>query len=369
MQESSGGPWKRWRPVGEQDLTVSSTEARRAVSSARVLLACLLLASCFEIPPRIPDDDGTSNAHPPVAVYERNPFAAKNRWFQRAFDLVDSDDSGRPRSGTAEPLASADKLEIVDLAELTALSEAAHKEDSGWPDDCREQLARVVFHCDALALRAARGGRSASPAAARLDLELGQALERISRGVFGERPTPDDPLKGIDLSCWDAPPPLRAGGWEQVRTELPSGLFPASKDLRWTTVRRREMTNGSRASALLRHRVAGDGQGGALPLPLPSECWILERTGEEVRATVWRFDRAASLAGEEPWRRLPPEEEFSIRDPLVANGEWRSGNTASLCLGCHGVGKETPPVPLLPSTREAQLERVKEILAEMTADE
>ncbi len=171
MQESSGGPRSAGVPSENKKLTVSSPEAPRAVSFARVLLAylllaCLLLASCFEIPPRIPDDDGTSNAHPPVAVYERNPFAAKNRWFQRAFDLVDPDDSGRPRSGTAEPLASADKLEIVDLAELTALSEAVHKEDSGWPDGCREQLARVVFHCDALALRAARGGRSASPAAA-----------------------------------------------------------------------------------------------------------------------------------------------------------------------------------------------------------
>ncbi len=124
---------------------------------------------------------------------------------------------------------------------------------------------------------------------------------------------------------------------------------------------RSEAADGSWASALLRHRVVSDNEGGAGLLTLPSECWILERTDEEVRPTVWRFDRAALFAGEEPWRRLTPDEEFSIRDPLVANGEWRSGNTASLCLGCHGMGKETPPASLFPSSREAQSARVRKI--------
>ncbi len=70
-----------------------STKGNRAESLARLLLACLLLASCFELPPELPDDDGALDAHPPIAVYDPNPFAAKNRWFQRAFHLVDPDGS------------------------------------------------------------------------------------------------------------------------------------------------------------------------------------------------------------------------------------------------------------------------------------
>ena len=97
-------------------------------------------------------------------------------------------------------------------------------------------------------------------------------------------------------------------------------------------------------------------------LSLASECWMLERGGDDVTATVWRFDRAAWLAEEEPWRQLTLEEELSVRDPLTADGEWRSGTTVTLCLGCHGSGIASPTALLVRSSRDAQLARVREIL-------
>jgi hypothetical protein len=150
---------------------------------------------------------------------------------------------------------------------------------------------------------------------------------------------------------------------------LPPGLLPASNDLRWTIVLRSETADGSRVSALLRRRVAMDPRGQAFLSDLPSECWILERSEELVMAAVWRFDRAASLAGREPWRRLAPEEQLSIRDPLAQNGEWLSGTTESLCLRCHGAREEESTATAFPATREAQLERAREVLKSSTNDE
>lgn len=343
------------------------SDDRVTAGFALLFFACVLLVSCFEIPPELPDDDGAApDAHPPVTVYDDDPFAAKNRWFERAFKMVDPEveRAGRPSSGTAEPLASVDALETVDLAELIALSESALQEelndDGGPAGGCGEQRARFVFRCDALALQAALGGPSGPSSLSRLDRELVRALDRFSREVVG----PAVGLKGIDLECFNRPLPIRAGDWKQVWDDLPGGLLPAAKDLRWTTALRRETTGGRRESALVRHGVLRSIDGEPGPCMVASECWILERAGDEVKAAVWRFDRAASLAGEEPWRRLAPEEEFSIRDPLVANGEWLTGTTESLCLRCHGVGAKRSPAPLLPSTREAQLARVREILGD-----
>ena len=87
MERPDKGEWQATspRPLG-------APAARRHLFLP--VFTCLVLTSCFEIPPELPDDGASPSAHPPRAVYDTDPFDAKNRWFGRAFRLVDAGSSG-----------------------------------------------------------------------------------------------------------------------------------------------------------------------------------------------------------------------------------------------------------------------------------
>jgi len=69
---------------------------------------------------------------------------------------------------------------------------------------------------------------------------------------------------------------------------------------------------------------------------VPRECWTLERRDGVWSASVERFDRAAAVAGRDPWVEFDSDATIDFRDPFVAASQPRRATVAESCRPCHG---------------------------------
>jgi hypothetical protein len=114
---------------------------------------------------------------------------------------------------------------------------------------------------------------------------------------------------------------------------------------------------GEIVRAVVRQRI-GRRAGDAVLLDVPSECWVLSRSGSASLApAVWRLDRARLRQGGEPWRVVGPSELIYVRDP-AGTGSWLRGTVPSLCGSCHS-GDRGDASERARATREEQLERAQ----------
>jgi hypothetical protein len=303
---------------------------RRLLILAAALSA--LAGGCYELPPKIPADYARRPlpaAWPPPSVYAAEPFHPANRWFQRAFGP--RDEAGHPLPAESSlPFPLLDTAGPIDRAELLALLESLVRE--GLPPEA-DAVTRAMLHADLLAA-AARWRRGAGAEEA-----LALAHESAAKALAAVPLEADRRLQ---------PPPLRSGAWVAARAA--PGVEPSDADLRWSRMfysfeeppaaaRREAGEEAERPparAALLRLRMVAGPGGVPERSELPSECWLLERTpGGEVEPRLYRFDRAAWLAGEDPWRESAGEDLVAIRNPLAPEAPLLEGPLRSLCASCH----------------------------------
>lgn len=331
-----------------------------------------VLAGCYEIPPSVPSDytggPSESIGWPPPAVYARDPIHPRNRWFHRSFSSRDRRGQLSPVSGT-EPLPVFKDPDNVDRAEMVSLLESIQREspaDPEWGPDSRGFWTELMFHSDVLvaALRLSSrqskdsGERDRIPAHELLRLLVEQATVDLESDLLDAHRRP--PM--LD------PPPLRDGAWKELDPPSAVGLRPSVEDPRWTRRMCRTSAGGETTEVLLlRLRVALLETGDPLLIPMASECWEL-RDGEGAEARpvrVWRFHRAAWVAGREPWALVPGTEPIEIHDPESAGARVLRGPARSLCGRCHAAwepsGCTSPSSDPAPAIRK-QKARLRDVI-------
>ncbi|MCH2376106.1 MAG: hypothetical protein MK538_18120 [Planctomycetes bacterium] len=342
-----------------------------------VVTVVFFAAACYEIPPYVDqgffEDAVVESAGTPPKAYTSLPFDARNRWFERAFSRTvaavpgPEEEGGefRPaRFATATPLASSERYNEVDCAEIVALLEEVLRTDNSSATSCRDGVARTLFHTDLLALaagmRAPRGASRPSPGGAsglyvQAQQSVLQAAQLAARRRGGQ-------------SCVPPAPPFASGEWCDAANgdglRLPDGFLPSARDLRWTQVlSRRPTAERPRASALVRLRVALGPDGESEMLPIASEVWLLEEESPR-RAEVWRFDRMRWIEGGDPWRAYEGDDQISILDPRVSSRRWLTGTVAALCGGCHGE-EEQNEVEMVSADVDEQRRRIDATLSSL----
>ncbi len=241
------------------------------------------LASCYEIPPRIPEDyvgGPTEAGWPPVAVYHVDPFHPANRIFQRLFIL-----EAGPAGGDV-PCLPREAFTPVDVAEIQALAEAVEREALG--DSGSEPLVD-------------RGRRL-------LEIDLRSAVE-----LLRER------AQEADLGLAQALDPLLAA------------------------IRSRDSAAGSMAipvpppGALTRDAFTKTSPDHPLPARSGLEAWALAKGegGKPGPARIFHFRRARWIQGQEPWDEVPPDRAIILRSGISPAGNDRFGTINSLCGRCH----------------------------------
>jgi hypothetical protein len=304
---------------------------------AVVLTGVLLSGGCYEIPPVIPSDYSSSpvaRSRHSLSVYANEPFDPRNRWFQRAFGARGlRGEIRRPRAD--EPFSTFILSERIDHAELRALLGSIEEESRRAPQRSLSPLAvvtRAIFLSDVLAeacrLQAAGEGARRMPTDDLVALLIAVARQ----GVDAEE------LPSVELAPLLQAPPLRDGAWTEGSAPGVPGLLPSTHDPRWTLVLLSRARPG--AAVLLRLRVALSSEGGAVLLPLASECWEIRRRGKDVTHRVWRFDRAEWLHGRDPWLEFSEAAEIQIRNPHDPS-QILAGRLQSLYRSCPVVNDVT----------------------------
>jgi hypothetical protein len=223
------------------------------------------------------------------SVYVEDPLHPANRWFQRVFGGRDQD--GVPlRAAPDLPYPPEFPINAVDRAEVLALIDALRREGlrgaSGRSGE-RAALSRFILHSDLVeqGLRYERRG----------ELELALASAIAAEEVWPAQEEVPEPV---------------LPAWFRERTWVDTAVRP-------------------------RLRLAATPEGNWRPTEHASELWTLERTADGIRPRVFRFDRAAWLRGEDPWRELSEREEIWIEDPRDPDGALLQGELRPLCLSCH----------------------------------
>jgi hypothetical protein len=337
-----------------------------------LLVGTLLVAGCYEIPPAIPLDYTSSLAAlagRPPAVYAREPFDSRNRWFHRAFGLRGlQGEVQQPQAD--EPFSTLVRRGPVDHAELRALLErigSLEEESPRTPPRSlfpRAAVTEAIFVSDVLA-EACRLHAAAVTQGPGGDL-VPPLIHVARQGVRVE-------LAGLESAPLLRAPPLRDGVWTEEPGPKAPGLLPSTHDPRWTLALRSRARTGD--AVLLRFRVALGPGGGPMLLPLASECWEIHQRGTDVTYRVWRFDRAEWLHGRDPWREAAQDDEIRIRNPRDAAQILRA-RLASLCSSCHSADdvanppRQGPPfssvAALSPALLQVQRDLVKQALSWLT---
>jgi len=134
-----------------------------------LVLASVLIAACYEIPPRVPSD---LKLTPPPAAYVEDPYHPASLFLQRAFGRRGSSRTLVPRD-PADSLPPSRPWNTVDCVEVLAILDELD------PLTIPDPVRRAVFRADAVALAATLKVTDDSPHAKALCREVLNELLRV----------------------------------------------------------------------------------------------------------------------------------------------------------------------------------------------